>query len=87
MDDKLERTSVAQPHCREVPDVSSRKATNAEIFSEKPDRCVTEAQAKVVVMPVNIHRAGELIERRRCVRERRQIVMNAFIAGRSSRRK
>ena len=70
VNDELERASVAQPNGREVPNVSRRQATNAEIFSEHHDRRVDEAQAKVVVSPVNVHRAGELIERRCCVRER-----------------
>ena len=45
MNDELECASVAQPHGREVPDVSRRQAMNAEIFSEHHDRRVNEAQA------------------------------------------
>ena len=40
MNDKLECGSVAQPHSREVSNVSRREATNAEIFSERHDRRV-----------------------------------------------
>src|SRR5688572_16768465 len=69
MNDELERASVAQPDGRKVPDVSSRKPTNAEMFSEHHDRCVNEAQAKVAVSAVNIHRTCELIDRRWRVRE------------------
>ena len=62
MHDGLERASVEQPHGGEVANVSRRKATNAEIFREHDDRRVDEAQAKIVVSPVNIHRSGELID-------------------------
>ena len=62
MHDELERASVEQPHDGEVPNVSRRKAANAEIFREHDDRRIDEAQAKIVISPVDIHRSGELID-------------------------
>ena len=62
MNDEFERASVEQPHGGEVPNVSRRQAANAEIFSEHDDGRIDEAQAKIVISPVDIHRSSELIE-------------------------
>jgi hypothetical protein len=62
MHDELERASVEQPYGGEVPNVSGRKTANAEIFREHDDRRIDEAQAKIVISPVDIHRSSELID-------------------------
>jgi hypothetical protein len=76
VNDKLKCASVAQPHSREVPHVACREPTDTEIFSEHDDRRIDQAETKVCVSRVNLHRSRELIDRRRCVRERpaREIV-------------
>jgi hypothetical protein len=62
MHDELERASVEQPHGGEVPNVSRRQAANAEITREHDDRRIHEAQATIVISPVDVHRSSELID-------------------------
>ena len=64
MHDEPERASIEQAHGGEVPNVARRNAANAEIFREDDDRRIDEAQATIVISPVDIHRSGELIDGR-----------------------
>jgi hypothetical protein len=60
---------VAQPDRREVSDVSCGEPTDAEILSERHDRCVDEAQAEIGISPINLHGPRKLVQPRRGVRE------------------
>jgi hypothetical protein len=51
VNDQLERATVAQPNCREVPDISGREATDAEIFGERHNGCINQAEAEIAIAP------------------------------------
>ena len=76
MDHQPERAAVAQPDGAKMADVPRGDPPDAEIFCERDDRTVHEAESKIREAAVDLHRASELIERRRrvCERPTREIV-------------
>ena len=50
-----------------MTDIPGRQPADAESLGKRNDRAVDKAETEILVSPINLHRAGELAQRRRHV--------------------